>query len=367
MSATREARAHDFTRRPPAPARGRPRPVGRLGALVARGLGRAGRRGRDRGVRRRPRGGPWGRPRADLDPQAGRDHLRSTSAPCARRPAAAAGLVARGPMRVAFRARAMVRSSLGAFASGVPVPRCSWTPDRGTGTCSRSRPPPRGRVASRWPFSSPAVVAGAHAGRPEILVDEVTLESSQGMVLAWPVLAWLATARSRSRPVARAGPRADGLAAAAAARWSWCSLRPARWRRRWRCRAWFRSRWARGSPRRRPILLRRRSPPWRPARPWRGPGRRGRAARASLPFFPDHNPPDLQTHVGRTLDFAECPGIRCAAALRLAPAHGLADGRAGHGPFWPRGTLSPTRPMPYLVLLRPLHGAGRDPPGRPRS
>ena len=69
------------------------------------------------------RGGPWGKAlRADLDPQASRDdRLTFYFRPLRDGAVLRLPVRSRGALSVAFRARAMVRSSLGAFASGVPV------------------------------------------------------------------------------------------------------------------------------------------------------------------------------------------------------------------------------------------------------
>src|SRR5262245_32492095 len=197
MSATREGLAHDFPRRRTFV---REALVGLLivggTALAVRGLGRGPLTVAIGGFDTPYRGGPWGKAlRVDLDPQASRDdRLTFYFRPLRDGAQLHVPVVPRGPLRVAFRARAMVRSSLGAFASGVPVPEVlvdtgPW--DRYVLEVPRSAARRDGIDLALFLRARP-VVAGAHAGRPEILVDEVTLQSDDGLVLAWPAGAWLA-------------------------------------------------------------------------------------------------------------------------------------------------------------------------------
>jgi len=84
------------------------------------------------------------------------------------------------------------------------------------------------------------------------------------------------------------------------------------------------------------------------------------AAHASLPFFPDHNPPDLQTHIDRTLDFADVPWDYHAllrygshlptASQTAAPATDLFGSQV----------LVPYPPLPYLAYYA-LARLGADP------
>src|SRR4029450_3412395 len=154
------------------------------------------------------RGGPWGKAlRVDLDPPASRDdRLTFYFRPLRDGALLRLPVETRAPLRVTFRARAMVRSSLGAFAAGVPVPEVlvdtgPW--DRYTLEVPAAAVRCGGLDLALF-LRGPAVVSGARrgrpavwgapVGRPEILVDSVELSSDRGIALAWPAASWLALA-----------------------------------------------------------------------------------------------------------------------------------------------------------------------------
>ncbi|HET9316004.1 MAG TPA: hypothetical protein VFQ51_10460, partial [Vicinamibacteria bacterium] len=199
MSGTGVALANDFVRRRTLVREAAFAVLLALATFVAvRGLGRGPVTLAIGGFDAPWRGGPWGKAlRADLDPPASRDgRLTFYFRPLRDGAALRLPVVPRGPMQVAFRARAMVRSSLGAFVQGVPVPDVlvdtgPW--DRYVLEVPRAAARADGVTLALFLRARP-VVAGAHAGRPEILVDEVTVESDQGLVLAWPFALVLAAA-----------------------------------------------------------------------------------------------------------------------------------------------------------------------------
>ncbi|HET8645157.1 MAG TPA: hypothetical protein VFO85_06695, partial [Vicinamibacteria bacterium] len=312
------------------------------------------------------RGGPWGKAlRVDLDPQASRDgRLTFYFRPLRDGAVLRVPVASPGPMRVAFRARAMVRSTLGGFASGTAVPEVLVD----TGPWDRyvlevpARAARAGGLELALFLRARPIVAGAHAGRPEILVDEVTLESAQGLRLAWWAVGCLAVTPLAFALFARAfghRPRTAwtaGLAAAAAvivlARLAPLATLMA-------------------VPRLVPLalaagvvgqaVLRRAARLDVPAaRAWAWVLALGLLVRASLPFFPDHNPPDLQTHVDRTLDFADVP-FEYGALLRYGSHLPTASQTAAPGTdLFGDTVLVPYPPLPYLVYYA-LARLGLDP------
>ena len=203
---------------------------------------------------------------------------------------------------------------------------------------------------------------GRACGPPEILVDEVTIQSGRG---------------ARARLVGRV-PRL------AARRCAWRSSRaclghrtrvagPPGWRRRrssWCWRALAPLATADGSAAPAPAGVGRGPASskirW-PARVERtdrlrlGMDRRGRVRRARIAaVLPDHNPPDLQTHVDRTLDFADVPGstARCCATARTCRL----PRRPRRLPptSSDRTVLVPYPPLPYFAYYA-LSRMGADP------
>lgn len=368
MSASREAPAHDFPRRRRWLREAAIACALALGTgLAARHLGPGPITAAIGGFDAPYRGGPWGKAlRADLDPQASHDdRLTFYFRPLRDGATLRLPVRTRGPMRVTFRARALVRSSLGALAGGQPVGEVlvdtgPW--DRYSIDVPASASRADGVSLALFLRARP-IVAGEHAGRPEILVDEVTLQSGgPSLDLAWPSAAWLAACPLAIALFARLlGHRAStawiaGLAAAAAvvllARIAPLAT-------------------AMAVPRLVPIalgagllaawLLRRfaaiETPP---ARAWAWILAIGILVRASLPFFPDHNPPDLQTHVDRTLDFADVP-LEYGALLRYGshlptPSQTAAPATDLFGST----VLVPYPPLPYFVYYA-LARAGLDP------
>jgi hypothetical protein len=367
MSATREASSHDFSRRRTFL---REAGIGLLlavaTALAVRSLGPGPVSVAIGGFDAPHRGGPWGKAlRVDLDPQASRDdRLTFYFRPLRDGAVLRLPVVPRGPMRVAFRARAMVRSSLGAFASGVPISEVLVD----TGPWDRYAlevPPSAARVAGvslALFLRARPVVAGGHAGRPEILVDEVTVESNQGLLLAWPAVAWLAAVPLAVALFARLlghHPRTAWIAAFVAAAIVVWLARAAPLATVMAVHRLVPLALAAGLVTR--ILLRRlASIDDRTATAWAWVLTIGLVVRASLPFFPDHNPPDLQTHVDRTLDFADVP-LEYGALLRYGSHLPTASQTAAPGTdLFGSSLLVPYPPLPYLVYFG-LSRLGADP------
>ena len=367
MSASREAPAHDFSRRrrllrEAAIGAG----LALVTALAVRQLGPGPVTVAIGGFDAPYRGGPWGKAlRADLDPQASRDdQLTFYFRPLRDGAVLRVPVSSRAPMRIEFRARAMVRSSLGAFASGATVPEVlvdtgPW--DRYAlevpAAAARS-----GKLELALFLRARPVVAGAHAGRPEILVDEVTLASHQGLILAWSSVLWLAGCPLAVAFFARAighRPQAAWTAALVAAAVVVGLMRASPLAT------------SMAAPRLVPlalgagvlagVLLRRFAGlDVRAARAWSWILAAGVLVHASLPFFPDHNPPDLQTHVDRTLDFADVPWDY-GALLRYGSHLPTASQTAAPATdLFGSTVLVPYPPLPYFVYYA-LSRLGLDP------
>ena len=83
------------------------------------------------------------------------------------------------------------------------------------------------------------------------------------------------------------------------------------------------------------------------------------AAHGSVVFFPDHNPPDIDIHVRRTLDLATVPldyqaWLRYGSQLPTA-SQDIGSATAALG----ERTLIPYSPLPYVALLRAARGRPR--------
>ena len=312
--------------------------------------------------------GPWGgATRADLDPPAAADgrtqfYFRPARPGCA----LSLPLVPRGPARLVLRARATVRSAVGVFVSGarageVLVGTGPWdwyVVDLAGSTAA-------GRVLDdvTLAFRPLPLVPGEHALLPEILVDEVEVQAQGGVALSWPARvllgsvplavflflmlvgiapapALLATAATGVATVLLA--RADPLSVVAAA------------------------------PRLLPVALLSglalHRVLVRKANTVTSSAERaalaclvaaGVAAHGSVAFFPDHNPPDVEIHVRRTLDLAGV-GLDYGSLLRYGshlptPSQTFGQATAALG----SAALIPYSPLPYLAYYA-LHLAGLD-------
>jgi hypothetical protein len=304
-------------------------------------------------------GGPWSRAqRVEVDPQASTDGILSFYCRVARPGSRLeAPLFSAGEVHLGWRARAAVRSSLGVFVGGRPAGEVLVD----TGPWARYAvviPPELARRGLRLGLSLRPLprVTGDHAGNPEVLVDFVDVHARDGLrldasaslglalvpaaVFAFASLvggaraapaslvaaaATLGLARVAPLAVAAAAPRLVPLALAAGLL-AYVLLRraPAVDRRRL---AWV-------------VAI-------------------GVAFHGALPFFPNHNPPDLETHVTRTLDFAAVPFTR--QALLEYGSHlptGSQVAAPGTDLFGTR-TLIPYSPLPYLFYYG-LARAGLD-------
>jgi hypothetical protein len=312
--------------------------------------------------------GPWGSATlADLDPQAAVDgrvrfYFRAARPGCG----LSLPLVSRGPARLALRARAVVRSAVGVFISGSRAGEVLI--DTGPWRWYRVELPESltsGRALDdvTLAFRPLPLVPGEHAGRPEILVDEVMVEGGDGTTLSWParlllgavplcVFAFLTLVGIGGRPA---------LAAAAAAATGTLLL-------------------ARAAPlpvvaavpRLLPVALVAGAAVYaalaRRAAAVITPAQRaalaclvaaGVAAHGSVAFFPNHNPPDVEIHVRRTLDLATV-GHDYRSLLRYGshlptPSQTFGQATTALGD----AALIPYSPVPYFVYYA-LHRAGLD-------
>jgi hypothetical protein len=312
--------------------------------------------------------GPWGSATlADLDPQAAADgrvrfYFRSARPGCG----LSLPLVPRGPARLALRARAVVRSAVGVFVSGSRAGEVLI--DTGPWRWYRVELPESlasGRALDdvTLAFRPLPLVPGEHAGRPEILVDEVVVEAGDGVALSWParlLLAAVPLGVYAFLTLVGIGRRPALVAAAAAAALTLLL--------------------ARASPL--PVLAA--VPRLLPvalvagAAVYAALGRRaaaaitpaqraalaclvaaGVAAHGSVAFFPNHNPPDVEIHVRRTLDLATV-GHDYHSLLRYGshlptPSQTFGQATTALGD----AALIPYSPVPYFAYYA-LHRAGLD-------
>jgi hypothetical protein len=311
------------------------------------------------------RSGPWGKGmRVDLDPPASRDE-RLTFYFRPLRDGAGLRLPVRaaGPLTLSFRARAPVRSSLGAFVRGVPVRETlvdtgPW--DRYVLEVPAEAARREGLEVALFLRARP-VVAGAHVGRPEVFVDEVAV-SGPGLSLAWPhvlALALCPVALALFARLVGARPRVAWAAGAVFALLVAAGMRAAPFPV------------LLAVPRIVPLALVVGSAVWaglrrfssvdaRTAARWGAVTAAFLAAHASLPFFPDHNPPDLQTHIDRTLDFADVPWEY--EALRRYGSHlpTASQTAAPATDLFGSQVLVPYPPLPYVAYYV-LARLGADP------
>jgi hypothetical protein len=312
--------------------------------------------------------GPWGSGiRADLDPPAAADgvtrfYFRSARPGCA----ISLPLVAGGPARLTFRARAVVRSALGVFVAGARVGEVLI----GTGAWDRYAVEIPAAVLSgrtlddvMLSFRPLPLVPGDHAGSPEVLVDEVVVDAPSGVALSWPARLMLAAAPLlvfAFLVMVGLGPRAAGsstvAAAAAALLFAWAWPLPV----------------VIAVPRLLPVALAAGLAAWAALARWTG-GLATASARTALAclvaagvtvhgsvaFFPDHNPPDVEIHVRRALDLAGV-GLDYHSLLRYGshlptPSQTFGQATAALGD----AALIPYSPVPYVAYYA-LHLAGLD-------
>jgi hypothetical protein len=312
--------------------------------------------------------GPWGgATRADLDPPAALDgrtrfYFRSARPGCG----LSLPIVARGPARLAFRARAVVRSAVGVFVSGTQAGQALI----GTGPWQwYGVDLPAAVVAGRalgdvtLAFRPLPLVPGDHAGSPEVLVDEFLVESPDRLSISWParllfgVLPLLAfffvSALGGGPPRALSAAAASAVAALCLA---WAAPLPA----------------ITALPRLVPValaaglavhaLLSRKAAGSTTAAERSALAclvAAGVAAHGSVAFFPDHNPPDVEIHVRRTLDLASV-SLDYGSLLRYGshlptPSQTFGQATTALGDAAP----IPYSPAPYFVYYA-LHLAGLD-------
>ena len=308
--------------------------------------------------------GPWGGATlADLDPPAAADgrtrfYFRSARPGCG----LSLPVVPRGPARLAFRARAVVRSAVGVFVSGTRAGEALV----GTGPWQWYAVDVPAVAAGRGlgdvtlTFRPLALVPGDHAGSPEVLVDEVVVESTDGLSLSWParlLLGAVPLAAFLFLSVIGAGSARALIGAAVAGvavvGLAWAAPFPV----------------ITAVPRLLPVALAAglivhallsRSPAT--------PAERaalaclvaaGVAVHGAVAFFPDHNPPDVEIHVRRTLDLASV-SLDYDSLLRYGshlptPSQTFGQATTALGDAAP----IPYSPAPYFVYYA-LHLAGLD-------
>jgi hypothetical protein len=308
--------------------------------------------------------GPWSGPeRVDVDPQAAADGVTSFyhrglySGASLRIPVAPRS----GGWTLALRGRARVRSAVVVFVDGQRVGELLM----GTGPWDRytldvPQPPARRELALDFALRPLPLVTGDHGGRPEVRIDFVEVAAADGLRLApWALLllavlpaavvlaAWALGCPMRVSSAAGASVAAAAVVVARA--FPFAALA--------------------GAGRLYPValvgglatawLLGRAAPPV---------SRRDRAALAGVVFLgtlvhgavafaPNHNPPDLGTHIARILDLGRLP-LEYDALLRYgshlptesqstAPATDLFGERA----------LVPYSPLPNVAYYA-LHRLG---------
>jgi hypothetical protein len=308
-----------------------------------------------------PLDGPWSRAqRAEIDPQAAEDGIHSFYYRIAR-PGSRLNLPLSSADGVvlSWRARAAVRSSLGAFAHGRPAGEVLVD----TGPWTRYQTEVPAELAARGLELSLSLrplarVAGDHAGNPEVLVDFVEVSAPRGLRLGLAACLALAlvpagvfafaTALGHPARLAGAAALASAFVAALLARLAPLAASSA-------------------APRLVPVallaglatsvLLRRTAAVDRVRLAWLV--ALGIGVHGALPFFPNHNPPDLETHVTRTLDLAAVPFER-EALMRYGshlptPSQVAAPGSDLFG----TRTLIPYPPLAYFFYYG-LARAGLD-------
>lgn len=334
-------------------------------ALLARPLGRQPLRLELGGFEGDLIAGAWERAdRAELDPQAASDGVTSFYF----RPAPANAtlrlpVVARGPLLMTLRCAAPVRSGLSVFANGKRVGELLVRP----GPWSRysleipAADVPDAALELALALRPLPLVRGDHAEEPRLLLDFVELESAAGLTLSWggcarvaavPLLLFgfgLLVGASAWGALAAAGLGGAASAALAHAATFPTFLAVPRLLPVALVAGWLSHqallRWGRVAPvvaSRLALLL-----------------AAGTLAHGALVFFPNHNPPDVDIHVRRTLDLHGVPWdyaslLRYGSQLPTASQdQGAATAALGEK------TLIPYSPLPYFFYFA-FHWLGLD-------
>jgi hypothetical protein len=277
-------------------------------------------------------------------------------------------LVREGPLRVSLRTTARIRTTVDVFVGTTRVgealvPRGRWEPTPGPWTAAvvEGVPPPSAEVDLRLVVRAAPLVRRAQSelDDPQLLVDRIDLESPGGFAPAASLVAGLGalTLTAGLFVLAVGGTPLSAVAAAAAAAlaanallrvapvpvsmalprlWPAALLAGAVAALALRLRA-------AGVPRAALASL----------------VAAGVVAHGAVAFFPDHNPPDLDIHVRRTLDLAGVP-LAYESLLRYGSQLPTAsqDQGAATAALGER-TLIPYSPLPYF-FYDALHRAGLD-------
>ena len=308
--------------------------------------------------------GAWERAdRADLDPQATSDGVTSFYfRPSPPNAALHLPVVAPGATRLTLRASASVRSGVSVFRNGVRVDELLVLPRQWSRYALELPADARGQLELALALRPLPLVKGDHVDAPRLLLDFLELESPSGLRASWraclrvalvPLLAFgFGLAVSLGPRAALAGALAAGVAATLLAR-----------------AAPFATYLA--IPRLLPLALaagylafaalrRARAATDAQAGPLAALVALGTLLHGSLVFFPDHNPPDIDIHVRRTLDLAGVP-LDYQALLRYGSQLPTAsqDQGAATAALGER-TLIPYSPLPYFFYYA-FHAAGARP------
>jgi hypothetical protein len=309
--------------------------------------------------------GDWSRSRRlDVDPQAttdGRTSFYFRAAPT-RNQVVLPLSVARGPLRLTIRGSTSVRSAVGVFVGGEPAGEVLVRPGPwGRHTLELTAPALRqGPLEISLALRPLPLVRGDHVETPELFVDYIDAEAPEGITLApraWLLLGLVPLGVFAFAVGVGASPRGAVVAAGAAAAGSVVLSRLAPLPL------------LAAAPRLIPLaaaaglvarfLLARRAPAGWERATLAGLVAAGTLFHGSIVFFPDHNPPDIDIHVRRTLDLAGVPLsydalMRYGSQLPTA-SQDLGQATAALG----ERTLIPYSPLPYVFYYL-AHLAGLD-------
>jgi hypothetical protein len=305
--------------------------------------------------------GAWERAdRADLDPQATSDGVTSFYfKPSPPNASLHLPVVAPGATRLTLRASARVRSGVSVFRNGARVDELLVQPRLWSRYALELPADPRGSLELALALRPLPLVKGDHVDSPRLLLDFVELQSAAGLSSSWraclrvalvPLLVFAFCRAVSLGPLAALwGALAAGVAATLLAR-----------------AAPFATYLA--IPRLLPLALiagwlahaaLRRARALSHAGPLAALVALGTLLHGSLVFFPDHNPPDIDIHVRRTLDLGGVPFdyqalLRYGSQLPTASQdQGAATAALGER------TLIPYSPLPYFFYYA-FHLLGLD-------
>lgn len=308
--------------------------------------------------------GPWsGAQRADVDAPAAADGITSFYYRAAR-PGCGFRLpfTARGPLRLTLRARALVRSAVSVYAGRVRSPeRVVEVGPWRSYAFDLPTPEDAPRLEVVLAFRPLPLVPGDHGGNPEILVDFAEVESPSGLRRAAGTAALLGTLPVAAALLCRLAGAGAGASGAVALATALAAVGA----------AWL-------LPFSAHLLASRLAPlaalaGLAASALLRGPGTApadrlclallvgaGTLVHGALPFLPNHNPPDVEIHVRRTVDLGLVPWdyqalLRYGSQLPT-PSQQFGQATAALGD----SVLLPYSPLPYVAYYA-LYRLGADP------